>query len=270
MSLAATASILYFFFYAGWALNYYRYPLADIMKYPRMLYTVDELEDLCIELINEANIVRAKLNEDDNGVVSLPYTPKQALTLVPDVYDIAAREYDIFSGDYSPPKPVFASELMNYTQITGIYMMFTAEANVNIAATTPLLLSTACHEAAHQRGFAREDEANFIAYLVCREGGDRYFKYSGTLLALINSMNQLYAADSERFFEMRETYSEGINRDLAFHSAFWAKYEGPVAEKTESVNNAYLKSNNQTDGVKSYGRMVDLLLAERLARLGGN
>jgi hypothetical protein len=41
-----------------------------------------------------------------------------------------------------------------------------------------------------------------------------------------------------------------------------------VAEKADAVNNTYLKSNNQEDGVKSYGRMVDLLLAERRTRLG--
>ena len=268
VSLAAAASILYFFFTAGWALNYYRAPLADTLGYSGRLSSADELADLCEDLIEDANTLRADLAEDENGVMQFPYTPRDALTLVPGIYDKVSGEYEMFSGDYSAPKPVFASELMNYTQITGIYMMFTVEANVNVAATTPLILSTACHEAAHQRGFAREDEANFIAYLVCREGGDDYFKYSGTLLALINAMNKLYAADSEKYYELRDTYSDGINNDLAYHSAFWAKYEGPVAEKTENLNNTYLKSNNQTDGVKSYGRMVDLLLAERRARLG--
>ena len=268
VSLAATASILYFFFTAGWALNYYRAPLSDTLGYTNRLSSADELADLCEDLIADANTLRAGLAEDEAGVVKFPYAPREALMLVPGIYEKVSAEYEVFSGDYSAPKPVFASELMNYTQITGIYMMFTVEANVNVAAATPLLLSTACHEAAHQRGFAREDEANFIAYLVCREGGDEYFGYSGTLLALINAMNKLYAADSEKFSELRAAYSDGINRDLAYHSAFWAKYEGPVAEKAESLNNTYLKSNNQADGVKSYGRMVDLLLAERRLRLG--
>jgi hypothetical protein len=31
------------------------------------------------------------------------------------------------------------------------------------------------------------------------------------------------------------------------------------------VNDAYLKSQGQAQGVRSYGRMVDLLLAERRA-----
>ena len=32
------------------------------------------------------------------------------------------------------------------------------------------------------------------------------------------------------------------------------------------MNDAYLKSQGQKEGVRSYGRMVDLLLAERRAR----
>lgn len=267
VSLAATASILYFLFTAGWALNYYRYPLVNTLGYSNRLSSAKELEDLCEDLIEEANAARENLDEDASGVVEFPYSAKEALSRVPGIYDKISDEYEVFAGDYSAPKPVYASPLMNYTQITGIYMMFTAEANVNVAAETPMILSTACHEAAHQRGFAREDEANFIAYLACREGGDDYFKYSGALLALINSMNKLYAADSDKYYELRETYSEKINTDLAHHSAFWAKYEGPVAESVEKANNTYLKSNNQQDGVKSYGRMVDLLLAERRDRL---
>ena len=268
VSLAAAASIGYFIFNAGWALNYYRAPLVNTMGYTNRLSSEDELYDLSRDLIQQANTVRAGLNENADGVVAFPYSIDEALKKVPEIYESISDKYPMFSGGYSAPKPVYASELMNYTQITGIYMMFTAEANVNVAATTPLILATACHEAAHQRGFAREDEANFISYLVCREGGDDYFKYSGTLLALINAMNKLYAADSDRYFELRATYSEDLNDDLAYHSAFWAQYEGPVAEKADAVNNTYLKSNNQEDGVKSYGRMVDLLLAERRTRLG--
>ncbi len=268
VSLAATASILYFFFVAGWALNYYRYPLADIMKYPRMLFSTEELEDLCLDLIDEANTIRAELDEDENGVLKLPYSIDETLKKVPQIYKDVSAEYQMFAGEYSAPKPVLASELMNHTKITGIYLMFTAEANVNVATDGILLPATALHEAAHQRGFAREDEANFIAYLVGRESGDNYFNYSGTLLALINAMNKLYAADSDRYYELRKLYSDNVNDDMAYRAEFWKQYEGPVAEKAEAVNNTYLQANDQTDGVKSYGRMVDLLLAERQYRLG--
>ncbi len=268
ISLLAAASILYFIFIAGWALNYYRVPLVTTLGYSNQLSTVNELEDLCAELIYDANKVRRNLANNSDGVMRLPYSNIEALKKVPDVYKKISDKYELFAGEYSAPKPVLMSKYMNYTQITGIFIMFTMEPNVNVAVESLLLPSTAVHEAAHQRGFAREDEANFISYLVAREGGDDYFKYSGTLLALINSMNQLYSVDAQKYYALRNTYSENINNDLNAHNAFWKLYEGPVAEKSEQVNNTYLKSNKQEDGVKSYGRMVDLLLAERRFRLG--
>ena len=50
----------------------------------------------------------------------------------------------------------------------------------------------------------------------------------------------------------------------------WAQYEGPVQDVSNAANDAYLKANNQSDGMQSYGRMVDLLLAEQRAEENGS
>jgi hypothetical protein len=49
---------------------------------------------------------------------------------------------------------------------------------------------------------------------------------------------------------------------MADHNSYWRDFEGPAAEISETVNNTYLKANAQSDGTCSYGRMVDLLLAD--------
>ena len=127
---------------------------------------------------------------------------------------------------------------------------------------TPMLFfaSSCNHEAAHQRGFAREDEANFLSYFVSSYSDDPTVRYSGTMLALVHVMNQLYDADSDLYFDLRKTYSEGLGRDLADNSEYWQRFESPVSEAAEEVNNTFLKANMQEDGVKSYGRMADLLI----------
>jgi hypothetical protein len=77
-------------------------------------------------------------------------------------------------------------------------------------------------------------------------------------------MNALYQNDQASFFSLTGNYSEGVRHDLAELNKFWAQYEGPAERTSNKINNAYLKANNQKDGVKSYGRMVDLLIAEHL------
>ena len=48
---------------------------------------------------------------------------------------------------------------------------------------------------------------------------------------------------------------------MAAYSEHWQRYEGKVAEVSESVNNTYLVIQGAPDGVRSYGRVVDLMLA---------
>jgi hypothetical protein len=266
MALAAVA--LYAFFIGIWGLNYHRMPLANRLGWTTRASSAQELTALCEELILRANAVRETLAEDANGVVDPGLAKEEILGMIPDAYDKLSQRFEWVSGSYSAPKPVLASGRLCYTQITGVFSPFTIEANVNVAVPYPLLGSTAAHEAAHQRGFAREDEANFMSYLACEASGDPYLEYSGLLLAVIYSMNALYSADTDVHRELYGLYCDGIRRDLQANSDFWDRYKGRVAETSTQINNTYLQSNKQADGVKSYGRMVDLLLAERRNRLG--
>lgn len=266
--LALAAAGLYAFFIGMWGLNYHRTPLAGSLGWNARASSAEELAALCEELILRANAVRETLPEDASGVVDPGLSGEEILRLIPAAYDRLGLRIEWLGGIYSAPKPVLASERMCYTEITGVFSPFTIEANVNVAVPYPLLGSTAAHEAAHQRGFAREDEANFISYLSCQASGVPYLEYSGLLLAAIHAMNALYGADTDAHRELYGLYCDGIRRDLQANSSFWDRYEGKVAETSTQINNAYLQSNKQSDGVKSYGRMVDLLLAERRDRLG--
>lgn len=61
---------------------------------------------------------------------------------------------------------------------------------------------------------------------------------------------------------VNDKLSEEVKADRRARSEYLRQFEGPVAEMSNAANNAYLKANQQQDGTRSYGRMVDLLLAE--------
>ena len=100
-----------------------------------------------------------------------------------------------------------------------------------------------------------------MGYLACMASNDAELQYSAVILALINCGNQVYAWDKQTYTEIFQTYSEKVKRDLSAYNAYWKAYEGPVEEMMTQVNDSYLKHNQQQSGVKSYGEMVDLLLA---------
>ncbi|KUO74853.1 MAG: hypothetical protein APF77_05375 [Clostridia bacterium BRH_c25] len=261
-NILVIVSIALFCFLGIWGLNYYRMPFASIAGLDVQPTSVKELESLCRALIERANSLRLSVSIDAEGNMDIPGSRRDILNSCYKGYEVIAHTYPELAGSYGNPKPILLSGLMNYTGICGIYFPFTGEANVNVAIPESSLPSTASHEMAHQRGFSREDEANYISYLACTAHPDVNFKYSGVLLALTNSMNALYKNDRSIHAELSEKYSEGVRHDLAEVNEFWQQYEGPVERTSNRINNAYLKANNQKDGVQSYGRMVDLLIAE--------
>ena len=253
-------SVLYVAFMLLWGFNYNRISISEIMGFEVASYSTEELAELTQSLIASANTLRIHQLEDSEGVMVSAGTYKEIFARAHEGYDALGKSVKALSGPYGRPKPVFASELMLYTGITGVYFPYTGEANVNVAVPDLLLPATTLHEMAHQRGIAPEDEANFVAYLTALKHPDKDFNYSGTVLALIHTMNALYAQDSELAMTLRKTYSEGLDRDMAYYSRFWKAYEGQTNEVADQVNDTYLKASGETEGVKSYGRMVDLLL----------
>jgi hypothetical protein len=261
-------SLFYLGFMLVWGLNYYRLPFSQIAGYQvDGPYQKAELEELCRVLIREANLQRELVKEDAQGVMQLPGSAQETLSKALLGYAEAAKMYPELAGNLGPPKEVFVPQLMSYLGIGGIYFPFTGEANVNMHQPAPFLPATICHEMAHQNGFAREDEANYLGYLACRLHPDPAFRYSGTLSALRVSMGTLRLYDSLSFRNLRKDYSPGLLRDLKATYAYWEQYQGPIGEMSSQMNNLFLKANRQEDGIKSYNRMLDLLIGEYRARL---
>jgi len=265
---AAIASGICLLFVLNCGLNYSRYSFTVYSGLTVRDSSAEELAALCAELIEDANELRPLMTEDENGIMVLTASDYDTAAKSRTAFDTLSEQYPVLQGSYAQPKPVFFSKLMSYTQITGFFFPYTFEANVNIEAPDYTIPSTMCHELAHLRGFMREDEANFVGYLACMASEDPELRYSGTMLALVHSMNSLYGADFETFCELNALYDPGVSRDFAYNNWYWQQFEGTVAEVSDKINDTYLKVNHQTDGVKSYGRMVDLLLADYRARHG--
>ncbi|MFA5676125.1 MAG: DUF3810 domain-containing protein, partial [Christensenellales bacterium] len=262
-ALLSAASLIYALFIALWGFNYARMPLAETLNLDDSPSTAKELYYACDALLSRANTLRESVPENTSGVFSPAGSKTKIMSGVNGYFDKAAKASNLtfIGGSFGSIKPVLYSEGLSWAHISGIYFPFTGEANINADAPALLFAASCMHEAAHQRGFAREDEANFIAYYICRFSGDSSVEYSGTMLALIHAMDALYNADSDLYYKLRQNYSRAVERDLFDRGRYWAGYEGKVSEAAREVNNTFLISNMQRDGVQSYGRMVDLIIA---------
>ena len=135
------------------------------------------------------------------------------------------------------------------------------EANYNAEMTPYNIPHTACHELSHLRGFMREDEANFIGFLACVGSENQEYRYSGYLMGWIYAGNALESVDHEAYAGYWDMLRPEVQEDLRENTAFWDRFDTKVSKAAETLNNTYLKANSQSDGVRSYGRAVDLMLA---------
>jgi len=246
-----------------WGFNYHRVPFATSNGLDRSPPSLEELETLCVTLIDRANSLRASVEEDADGVMRLGTTRRDALARARQGYARAAEVYDALGACRArKPKAVFLSPLLSYLEISGIYSPFTGEPNVDMDVPAYEFAFTACHELAHQIGFAFEDEANFLGYLACTMHPDADFQYSGALKALSYAMNSLCAEDGRAYATLYTTCCAGIKRDWKAARAFWHIHDTPLREISAGVNDIYLKTQGEAEGVRSYGKVVDLLIAE--------
>ena len=108
---------------------------------------------------------------------------------------------------------------------------------------------------------AREDEANFVAFLVCMESDDHYIRYSAYLNLYEYVASALYSADPQLYREANAKLSTHVKYEMSAYSEFYEKYRDSVAaDVSETVNNTFLTIQG-TEGTKSYGMVVDLAVA---------
>ena len=177
------------------------------------------------------------------------------------VYDGLAEDFSFLDITAVRAKPLICSRVQSILGFTGIYFPFTGEANVNVDAPACLFPATIAHEMAHQRMVAAEEEANFVGIAACITCDDVTFRYSGYLMGLIHLSNALYSVDRDAWYEIRSGFPRELVTDWNDNNAYWAALDSPVEDAAEQAYDSFLKGNDQTMGIRSYGACVDLLVA---------
>jgi len=260
-ALICAASVLYSIFVLNFACSYGAEKLDKRLDIEKIPVTTDELYFTASCLAEQTNFYSESLDFKADGFSVMPHSYKALSAKLCTSFERLHKEYSFIQDFRSRVKPVALSVPMSYAHITGIYFPFTGEANINIDFPDYSIPFTAAHELAHQRGVAREDEANFIAFLACMESDDPYILYSGSLNMLEYVLNALARADKDLYSEVYFSLNENVRGELRAYSLFFEKYRDSTASKVnEAVNDTYLKVQG-TEGVVSYGMVVDLAVA---------
>ena len=263
INVTCVLSVALFGFEICMGLNYYRDEAKDYLDLEIKKSTTEELYDLCVMLADDLNENRKNCDVDENGIVKLSdkgwFDTCESARVA---YRKMTKDFPVLKGVDIKNKPLVSSKLFSMFLTTGIYVPYTFESNINVDVPEFTIPATMCHELTHSRGFMREDEANFFGYLACTYSERADFRYSGAYLAFDYAFSELYDDDINLAKKIAKRLDSGVIDDITHQSEYWDKYFGtPAANTSDKVYNTYLEANGEQSGTKSYGEMVDLLLA---------
>jgi hypothetical protein len=262
--LGAAVLIFYTGFTLLWGVNYYGSTFSEESGLERRGATAQELYQLTVSFIQEANDLADSVTRDEDGLFAEPDANIFADSAT--IYEGISQEYPFLSGYVRSPKPMVTSRLLSYLDFTGFYFPFTGEATLNVDAPSCLLPATVAHELSHQRGISNEDEANFVAILACLRSGNTTYRYSGCLMGYIHLSNALYKADKALWQQAHDQLSASVLADIQQNNSYWAQIKStlPGATATQVSNTVYSSfaaSYGEEDVMQRYGACVELLVA---------
>ncbi|HBO90386.1 MAG TPA: hypothetical protein DD460_06510 [Acidobacteria bacterium] len=118
------------------------------------------------------------------------------------------------------------------------------------------------HEWAHLAGYADEAEASFVGWLICQTGGVAT-QYSGWLQLFTQLLGHLPA---EQRVSLTGSLGDGPRSDLQAISTRVSQATPFIRRRSARIYDRFLKANRVSEGIASYGGVVDLVLGIEFGR----
>ena len=253
--LVRTTLWVYIIFNVLWGLNYTRLGIAHQLKLQKNTYTEAEVKDVLCSLIDRVNTLRKQIGKD-----RLPSpTFNEIFEESAQLYKTIDTLYPFLAYKNPSIKKSLFSKVSHYIGFTGYYNPFSGEAQLSTNIPRIIVPYVACHEIAHQLGYASEDEANFVGYLACSRSSNLYFQYSVYL--------DLYKYAAMELLMMNIEEKNGwqldslVRKDLRDIRKFFNKQSNDISPVMSQIYGQYLKANQQDRGLESYNDVVGLLIA---------
>lgn len=256
--LLVTVNIFYFIYQIFWGMLYFQTPIIKKLR-TQEEPKVAKAKELALRYLEKCKTSREAVHEDKKGVFMIT----DLRSIQQEILHQQSKLPSYISNKKAPQvlaiKPSLFRNVMSFTGILGYYNPFTAEAQYNSELPSTFIPFTTAHESSHQLGFAREQEANFVGYLIGVNSGNSELKYSTEFFTLKSLLRFIVEEDPKFVKSVLNSYSPAMKRDRAYEKAFVYSHQGWLDDFFGFTNNLFLKSNQQ-EGSVTYSYFIDLLL----------
>jgi hypothetical protein len=256
-SIFVIACFIYIIFNLFWGFNYNRKGIAWQLNLTEMKYSAEDLKEMNCMLIDKMNEAKRNLEKNNRAY----YSNRVLFEHVKNAYGELGKQYSFLKYEVPSIKSSMWGWLGNYAGFTGYYNPFTGEAQVNTTVPKFLQPFTSCHEVAHQLGYAKEKEANFVGYLAAAASKDTFFEYSVYLELFTYANRNLYLTDSVQARVYRKELIVPVKNDIREWILFNQKHRSFLEPVFRWLYGKFLQSNEQPQGLLSYDEVTGFLIA---------
>lgn len=246
------AACVYLWFLAAWGFNYARQPLEARLPYDPARINPAAVRALAEHAVAQANRTHAAAHAA--GFPAVWDMPQPLVTAMQELERELGRPRTTVMAH---PKYSLLSPFFRATGVSGMCAPFFLETLMNPDLTGPERPYVLAHEWAHLSGYAPEDDASFVGLLAALRAGPAA-EYSAWLELAFTTIGQLQPVTQKL---VMQNLSEGVRQDQT------AIYRRVMDGRIEVVDRAAwatydqaLKSQGVEEGVRSYSRVVELLL----------
>ena len=254
-NLAFAGAVVYLTFLALWGFNYRRAPMASRLIVESGAPSSDAVMELGIEAAQQLNALH-----DEAHRIGWDDAPSNNEALRA-AFISAQRTLN----EASPVEPgrlkgTIFGPYFRWASIDGMINPFGLEVLANPDLLTFERPFVAAHEWSHLAGYADEAEASFVGWLACMRA-DPPARYSGWLFLYWQITSEV---DEVGQAQLASALGAGPRSDLQAVTERLQRGQWPWLRTAGwQVYDQYLKANRVEEGVRSYGKVVTLILRTR-------
>ena len=241
-------------FYLGWGNNYFRTPLYPRMGIERAVFEEEAFTRFLTDYTGALNGTADNTASWDRGDLEAD---------IKEFYSTEVTGYG-YTGlrPWQHVKKPILNPLYSAVGVLGFMGPFLCESQLNQDLPVVEYPFTLAHELAHLAGVTSEAEANYWAFVYCRQSDNPAVRYSGHLALLpyaASSAGSLLPEDA--YSEWMETISDNVKEEYKSIGEYWeAKRFGIIDTVQRWIMDRLLRTNGISEGARDYYGVVGMIM----------
>jgi hypothetical protein len=243
LAYSVVAAVVFHAFYLFWGYNYLRPSLEERLGLESVDLSDGPPREMAKRLIEDAVAARVPIE---------PWDRAELNALVDTAIDSAVRDLEGRPpAVVSPLKGDLGTGFLAWQGERGFIDPLTLEPHVDFGLPAFQLPFTAAHEKAHLAGFARERDANFVAWYALTHADDPRLRYAG----YFGVVSYFLSPETRKL-------AEPLEPDLRALSDYHARTVSRRLQKGSlRVYRVYMRANRMRAGLGDYAQVWQLILA---------